>query len=72
MIWRLPHPLPPLERVSLLSLPVCRFLSFLRGEGGRGAESYDREKAWSYKSLNTLCPLDNSGQKEWTLSQLLY
>ncbi len=40
--------------VSLLSLPVpvCRRYSLLMGKGGRGgrgAESYDRKKAWAHR-----------------------
>jgi hypothetical protein len=46
-----PRP-PPLlypARSCLSSLPVCRRSSLLRGgRGGRGAKSYDREKAWPY------------------------
>jgi hypothetical protein len=46
-----PHPpLSPLSSPSLfLSLPVCRRSSLLTewgGRGGRGAKSYDLEKAW--------------------------
>jgi hypothetical protein len=48
------RPLPTLPVIKLsilLSLPVCRLSSLLTGEGkgggGRGAESYHREKAWA-------------------------
>ncbi len=49
-----PHPPPhpstsPISKLSLLlSLSVCRRSSLLTkgGGGGRGAKSYDREKAW--------------------------
>ncbi len=45
------HPPSPVSILSLfLSLPECRRSSSLReegGRGGRGAESYDRKKAWS-------------------------
>ncbi len=47
-----PPPPPPVSKLSLfLSLLVYRRSRFLTGEeegsGGRGAKSYDREKAWS-------------------------
>ncbi len=44
-------PPPPVSKLPhlFLSLPLCRRSSLLTGEGegcGRGAESYDRKKAW--------------------------
>ncbi len=49
MIRLLAHPLPPspISNLSLfLSLPVCRRSSDRERGGGRGAKSYDSEKAW--------------------------
>jgi hypothetical protein len=49
----MPNPSPPSLVIMLsifLSLPMCcrsRLLAGKGGEGGRGAESYDRKKAWS-------------------------
>ncbi len=59
MFWFLAHPSPsPVSKLSIfLSLPVCRRLSLLTGEGGRGvcgAKSYGREKAWSSISHSIL------------------
>jgi hypothetical protein len=44
-----PNPFPsPSSRLSIfLSLLVCRRLSFLKGDHGRGSKSYHREKDWS-------------------------
>jgi hypothetical protein len=45
-----PPPLPVPSLVSKLSIVfsvhVCHRLNLLTGEGGGGAKSYDREKAW--------------------------
>ncbi len=43
-----PFPSSPVSKLSLfLGLPMCRRPSLLTEEGGgRGAKSYDREKAW--------------------------
>jgi hypothetical protein len=56
-LLRLPLPPSPVSKLSLfLSLPVCCRSSLLTGEGGgRGAESYDRKKAWS--SINNFCTI---------------
>jgi hypothetical protein len=51
MIWLLSHPFPPPSPVSKLDRRHTGRLrkrdKLLTGEGGRGAESYDGEKAWS-------------------------
>jgi hypothetical protein len=48
-----PVPPSPVIKLSLfLSLPLCRRPSLLTGEGGSGARSYDRKKAWA--SINRL------------------
>ncbi len=44
-----PHPSTAASKLShFISLPVCRLLSLLSGECGRGAKSYD--KAWSSRN----------------------
>jgi hypothetical protein len=56
MIWLLAHSLP-LSPVRLHTGKRDNLLSSERGEGGgRGAESYDRKKAWS--SMNYLILYD--------------
>ncbi len=45
MNWLLPQP-PPLPSL-FLSLPVCRRLSLLTGEGGGGPNHTDCEEVWS-------------------------
>jgi hypothetical protein len=41
-----PSPLSVSKLSLFLSLPVCRQSRLLTGEGGRGAQFFDREKAW--------------------------
>jgi hypothetical protein len=59
-----------------LSLPVCRWLSFQRGEGEEGWAGSrimrPRESLVLYKSFNTPILWMTQGEKEWHLSQLLY
>ncbi len=54
-----PFPLFPVSQLSLfLDLPVCSQSNLLTGGGGRGAKSYDREKAWSstnHSILSSVC-----------------
>jgi hypothetical protein len=49
-----PAPSPVSKSSLFLSLPVCRRSSLLRGGGGRGAESYDRKKAWASINCSNL------------------
>jgi hypothetical protein len=74
MIWLLALPLPLLSRLQVVSLSRSSCVSPVElsdGRGGRGAKSYDHEKAWS--SINhSILRFKKIGNTNVTFTVLLF